>query len=98
VCYRALCHPEAIFANGEHGFVGHWLSLSLLTHFHRVSEEKKLAEQAQQAVALAPIRVVSRRTRTASDAGRFAIIDFASSICCVGISTSRTDRIEMAHI
>jgi hypothetical protein len=37
--------------------VSHSLSLSLLTHFHRVSAEKKLVEQAQQPVALAPIRV-----------------------------------------
>jgi hypothetical protein len=54
---HALYHPEAVFANEEHRFVSHSLSLSLLTHFHRVSAEKKLAEQAQQPVALAPIRV-----------------------------------------
>ena len=59
---------EAVFANGEYGFVSHSLSLSLLTPFHRVRAEE-LVEQAQQAVALAPIRVVSRWTRTVSDVG-----------------------------
>ena len=71
--------------------MSHSLSLSLLS----VSAEKKLVEQAQKPVALAPIRVDSRRTRPHLMLDGIRDNRFLHRrLLCVGISTSRTDKIE----